>query len=91
MIINTFDQKHVVLTGDFALGEKAVIAQEIEAQGGKVHSGVTKKVDAVIVGAYGSKAWKTPLAGNKIIKAQELGIAIVHESDVASFFTSSLN
>ena len=89
-MINTFQDKHVVLTGDFALGERELIALEIEAQGGKVHSGVTKKVDAVIVGAYGSKAWKTPLAGNKIIKAQELGIAIVHESDVSSFFTSAL-
>jgi NAD-dependent DNA ligase len=89
-MINNFQDKHVVLTGDFAMGERNLIALEIEAQGGKVHSGVTKKVDAVIVGSYGSKAWKTPLAGNKIIKAQELGIEVIMERDIANLMPMTM-
>lgn len=78
--------KSCVLTGDFKTGSKSEIEALISKAGGQVKSGVSKKTDYVIVGSYGSDAWKCGNYGSKIKKAKELQsqgvpIQIISEDD----------
>lgn len=60
--------KTVVITGSFDGMTRSEIAAEVEAQGGKVSSSVSKKTDYVIAGEN---------AGSKLTKAEQLGVAVV--------------
>ena len=42
--------KTFVLSGQFALGDKKSVVERIEARGGRVAAGVSKKVDYAVVG-----------------------------------------
>ncbi|MGN0930727.1 MAG: BRCT domain-containing protein [Thermoguttaceae bacterium] len=79
--------KTFVLSGQFALGDKKKVGARIEALGGRVASGVSKKVDYVVVGGARSHLWKYGAYGAKIEKAAELQsegvpIKIVSEEDL---------
>jgi len=62
--------KTLVLTGTLPTLTRDVAKEKIEAAGGKVAGSVSKKTDYVVAGAE---------AGNKLVKAQELGVPILDE------------
>lgn len=86
-----------VLTGDFASGDKALIAMKIEKRGGKVVDGISAKTNVLVVGNDGSKAWVNGVAGGKKVeKANELkskgnGILIINESMLLPLLDSNEN
>ncbi|HEY1181788.1 MAG TPA: NAD-dependent DNA ligase LigA [Rhodocyclaceae bacterium] len=65
--------KTFVITGTLPSMGRDEAKAMIEAQGGKVAGSVSKKTDYVVAGAE---------AGSKLAKAQELGIAIIDESQL---------
>ncbi|HWU85475.1 MAG TPA: NAD-dependent DNA ligase LigA, partial [Rhodocyclaceae bacterium] len=65
--------KTFVLTGTLPRLSRDQAKAMIEAQGGKVAGSVSKKTDYVVAGAE---------AGSKLTKAQELGVAIIDESQL---------
>jgi len=74
-----FDHRVFCLTGDFLHGAKDEIAVIIESRGGSIASGVSKKVDYVVVGGQGSDKWAFGNYGGKVKKALDLieqGISI---------------
>ena len=62
--------KTFVLSGQFALGDKKIVVEQIEARGGRVAAEVSKKVDYVVVGGSRSNLWKFGAYGAKIEKAR---------------------
>lgn len=82
-----FDGKLFVLSGQFALGDKKSVGKRIEALGGRIVSGVSKKTDYVVVGGARSNLWKYGAYGTKIEKAKALQsegvpLKIVSEGDL---------
>lgn len=82
-----FRGKTFVLSGQFALGDKKSVAERIEARGGRVASGISKKVDYAVVGGARSHLWKYGAYGTKIEKAKALqsegaAIKIISEGDL---------
>lgn len=67
-----FDHRVFCLTGDFLHGTKDEIAAIIENRGGSVASGVSKKIDYVVVGGQGSDKWAFGNYGGKVKKALDL-------------------
>ncbi|MBQ2860538.1 MAG: NAD-dependent DNA ligase LigA [Peptococcaceae bacterium] len=67
---SAFAGKIIVLTGTLPTLDRREATAMIEAAGGKVSGSVSKKTDYVLAGES---------AGSKLIKAQELGIAIIDE------------
>ncbi|MGV8894684.1 MAG: NAD-dependent DNA ligase LigA [Burkholderiaceae bacterium] len=67
-----------VLTGSMPTLTRDVAAAMIEAAGGKVAGSVSKKTSVVVAGAE---------AGSKLIKAQELGIAIIDEAGLLNLLS----
>ena len=71
------------LTGNFVYAPREVCIRETEQRGGLVKSGVSKKLDYLVVGGLGSPEWKHGSFGTKIEKAMQLkqkaSIVIVHE------------
>ena len=65
-----FAGKTVVLTGTLPTLDRREATALIEAAGGKTSGSVSKKTDYVLAGES---------AGSKLVKAQELGIAIIDE------------
>ncbi|WP_066567567.1 NAD-dependent DNA ligase LigA [Snodgrassella sp. CFCC 13594] len=65
--------KTFVLTGTLPDWTREEAQQRIEAAGGKVSSGVSKKTDYVVAGAE---------AGSKLTKAQSLGVAIIDQQQL---------
>jgi DNA ligase (NAD+) len=63
--------KTLVLTGTLPTLTRDAAKDMIEAAGGKVAGSVSKKTDYVVAGAE---------AGSKLVKAQELGVAILDEA-----------
>lgn len=68
-----FNGKTFVITGSFEMGSREEIIAKIENLGGKNTSSVSKKTDFLLVGEK---------AGSKLIKAQELGIRCIEETEL---------
>ena len=65
--------KTLVLTGALPSLKREEAAELIVAAGGKVSSAVSKKTDYVVAGAE---------AGTKLAKAEQLGVAVIDESEL---------
>jgi len=70
--------KTLVLTGTLPTLTRDAAKDMIEAMGGKVAGSVSKKTDYVVAGEE---------AGSKLVKAQELGVAILDESGLLALLT----
>lgn len=70
---NLFKGKTVVLTGSLTSLTRDEAGEKITSLGGKVSSSVSRKTDLVI---YGENA------GSKLLKAKELGIRLIDESEL---------
>ena len=70
---NALADKTFLYTGTFEHFEREELDQKIEANGGKVLSGVSKKLNFLIVGAGAGPS--------KLEKAQKLGVTLISEQD----------
>lgn len=68
-----FAGKTVVLTGSLSVLSRDEAKDRLTALGAKVSGSVSKKTDLVIAGEA---------AGSKLVKAQELGIAVIDEAEM---------
>lgn len=85
-------EKTFCLTGDFNHGDRKDVEQLLISKGGIRKTGVSSKLDYLIVGDKGSQAWKFGNYGGKVQKAMELkekgaAIQIIGEID---FFSALL-
>ena len=71
--------KTLVLTGTLPTLTRDAAKEKIEAAGGKVAGSVSKKTDYVVAGEE---------AGSKLVKAQELGVAILDEAGLMALLAS---
>ncbi len=83
----TFENKTFCLTGDFKYGTKEEVTIRLEQLGGTAKTGVSSKLNYLIVGGLGSDKWKYGNAGGKIAQAkayQEKGnnILIIPEDEM---------
>ncbi len=67
-----FDGSAFCFTGKFAFGSRRECEEETERLGGIIKDNLTKKVDYLVLGCFGSDAWIHSSFGRKIEKAQEL-------------------
>ena len=67
--------KSFCLTGDFRYGEKTDVELFILAHGGRVVKQVTRQLDFVLVGTYGSPLWAYGNYGTKVKKALDYKMA----------------
>ena len=67
-----FDRKTFCLTGEFKNATKQEISKKLQDLGGIEKTGVSSKLNYLIVGGVGSEAWKFGKIGGKQAKAQEL-------------------
>ena len=67
-----FDGKTFCLTGEFKNATKQEISKRLQDLGGIEKTGVSSKLNYLIVGGVGSEAWKFGKIGGKQAKAQEL-------------------
>lgn len=80
--------KNVCLTGDFEHGKRSDVEEYLSQKGAIINKGVTKKLNYLIVGTYGSEAWSGGNYGNKIKKALEYknkGMPIMIIAEAALF------
>lgn len=82
-----FDGKTVCLTGEFKCATKQEISKKLQELGGIEKTGVSSKLDYLIVRGIGSDAWKFGKIGGKQAKAQELNekgadIKIIDENNL---------
>lgn len=87
-----FSGSAFVVTGTFAYGPRASVAEVIRARGGEVKPTVTKKVDYLVIGEIGSQAWKHSSWGRKIeaavaLRDQGARLRIVSEPHWANHLT----
>lgn len=81
--INTdsyFYDKTIVLTGTLESMTRDEASRSLEKLGARVTSSVTKKTDLVLAGEN---------AGSKLVKAQELGVTVLSETDFLQLLTKS--
>ncbi|WP_349616205.1 BRCT domain-containing protein [Azotobacter salinestris] len=79
-----WDGRVFVFTGVMAFGPRKECERLVRERGGAIGSGVSKKVDYLIIGSVGNEQWRHSSYGTKIIRAVELReagtpIAIVGE------------
>jgi NAD-dependent DNA ligase len=80
------------LTGNFEYGTKSLVESEIVKRGGRVHDGMNRDINYLVVGNFGSKDWKHNSWGTKIekavkiIKSREYDLSIVSETDLLISF-----
>lgn len=79
-----WDSRVFVFTGVMAFGPRKECERLVRERGGAIGSGVSKKVDYLVVGSVGNEQWRHSSYGTKIIRAVELReagtpIAIVGE------------
>lgn len=84
-----FDGRTFVLTGAFVFGPRSICQRAIELRGGRVVESISRRVDWVVVGAFGSPVWAGGSFGGKIQTAMDLrasygGPGLVQESDWAT-------
>ena len=79
-IDSPFKDKTVVLTGKLTRFTREEAKETIENLGGKVTGSVSKKTDIVVAGEE---------AGSKLTKAQELGIDVWTEEEMAEALAES--
>lgn len=77
-----FKDKKFVLTGDFKFGTRKEVTNYIENKGGIVKSGVSSKIDYVVIGNLGSTEYSYGTYGSKVKKALELNKIILKEEDM---------
>ena len=82
-----FKGKTFCLTGEFESATKQEISNKIQELGGIEKSGVSAKLNYLIVGGVGSDAWKFGKIGGKQAKAMELNekganIKIIDENNL---------
>lgn len=66
------DGKTIVITGEFACGQRKDVKLYFENAGAFLKSSPSGKTDYLIIGSLGSSDWKFGYYGDKIEKAQEL-------------------
>jgi len=71
----TFANKTMVITGSLQHWERKALTEELEQRGAKVTGSVSKNTDVVIAGVK---------AGSKLKKAQDLGIEVWDEAQLAA-------
>ncbi len=76
---NTLDGKTFLYTGTFFGFSREELEIKIEANGGKLVSGVSKKLDFLIVGDGAGPS--------KLIKAETLGVKMIREEDFVQMLT----
>lgn len=81
-----FKSKGFCITGEFKAGPRSQIENEIKSRGGIIKSGVSRKVDYLVVGSDGSESWAFNCYGLKVQRAMDIRkaghpIVIVHEFD----------
>lgn len=81
--------KRIVLTGEFGSDNRENIKKALVSAGALIRSVVSKNIDYLIVGSYGSGNWKYDNGGSKIKTAQELGVTIIPEKAVMSIIKSN--
>lgn len=79
-------RKTICLTGDFKCGEREKLENALVAQGAVIKNNVIKKLDYLVIGAFGNEDWKDG-KGTKRIKAEEFNdkganIAIINETEL---------
>lgn len=79
-----FDHSSFCVTGHFASGSRNWVFEQISQRGGEIKSGVSARLDYLVIGELGSRDWKHSTHGTKILKAVQLvedgaPIAIVSE------------
>ena len=87
--VNSVDNKHVCLSGNFAYGQKSAVEKYIIERGGIINSSVKKSTDVLLIGDFECQAYSNGTYGTKVKKAIEYNekgcnIKILKESD---FFT----
>lgn len=65
----TISGKVYCLTGVFMAGKRTVIEDLIKKSGGIISTGITKKIDFLVIGTLSSRDWKFSSHGRKIEKA----------------------
>jgi len=73
-----FANKTMVITGSLEHWERKALTEELERRGAKVTGSVSKMTDVVIAGEK---------AGSKLQKAQDLGIEVWDEAQLASLLS----
>jgi NAD-dependent DNA ligase len=82
-----YKEKAFVLTGEFLYGTKTEVMDYIKEKGGNVLGNVSKKVDYVVIGNFGSDLYGHGTYGTKVKRAMELqeqgsAIIILHEDEL---------
>lgn len=84
--INSIENQVVCLSGNFQYGQKSDVEEYIVRRGGTVVSGVSKKINVLIIGNNECQAYSNGTYGTKVKRTMELNekgckIKILKESD----------